>query len=65
MTPTPLAYRDTPSGRMIELSEGTGFDHEPIFGVSVSDRGGTYQADPVSRLFRDRAEARAYMEGLE
>jgi hypothetical protein len=47
-----------------ELSEGTGLEHEPIFGATFRLWDGKRWTDPegdVSRLFFDRAEAKRYI----
>jgi hypothetical protein len=58
MTPQVLGYYKLRRG-YAELSTGTGFRHEPIYGVTVRpDPGGQ------SRMFYDRAEAEAFIASL-
>ena len=35
ITPEVLEYEILPNGYIVELSEGTGFDHEPYYGVTL------------------------------
>jgi hypothetical protein len=49
---------------MVELSEGTGFDHEPIFGVSVADAEGNRLYDE-SQMFYSIEDARSHITELE
>lgn len=62
MTPEILAFYKLRTGLgYAELSEGTGFRHEPIFGVSIRphDRNGN---DRGSKMFHSKAEALRYIE---
>lgn len=47
---------------IIEISEGTGFEHDAIYGVSILDWNGvTFQTRMSGgQMFRSLAEARAY-----
>ena len=63
MTPTNLAYFDTDDGRMVELTEGTGFTNNPIFGVTITGQDLRVDTD-VGELFPSEAEARTYIETL-
>jgi len=60
MTPEVKAYyKRTIGGRVayVELSEGSGFNHEPIYGVTFRrDGGGRLDPDP-SKMFKSRTEA--------
>lgn len=64
MTPGVIEYRDLPNGYMVELSEGTGFDHEPIFGVSVADADGNRLFEPESQMFWSLEDARRHIDNL-
>lgn len=61
MTPRVIEHIDAPNGRLIELSEGTGFDNEPIFGVSVADAEGNRLLHPTSQMFFSLGEARKHI----
>lgn len=61
MTPYPLGYWEV-DDLLIELSEGTGMEGEPIFGVSVVVPDPAYQSGyapdtEMSRLFWSKADA--------
>jgi hypothetical protein len=64
MTPDVIAYRwATIDGKRwaVELSEGTGFDHQPIYGVSFRDPENPDEADlELSRMFHSREEAEGW-----
>lgn len=67
MTPTVLAKRVLPSiSTVVELSEGTGFHQEPIYGVSVlmfNDQGRRQSSYPdISKMFHSLAEAQEYYD---
>jgi len=67
MTPHIVEYGN--SGRFLfEISEGTGFDREPIFGVTVlellEDETVKRRCD-LNKLFDDLEEARTHAEELE
>lgn len=62
MTPEVVEYIDA-NGYMIELSKGEGFDHEPIYGVTVATADGVRLYDE-SQMFHSESEARGYVEGL-
>lgn len=64
MTPEPIEYIETDNGFLVELSEGTGFNHEPIFGVSVADASGERLHDPESQMFYSRSDAMAHIRNL-
>ena len=70
MTPTILAHKLVSENVAVELSEGTGVQNEPIFGVAVAVMrldGMTYRAgdrpgEPIrSALFYTRAAAEAHI----
>lgn len=67
MTPKILGRGLLPDGAY-ELSIGSGFDHEPIYGVSVvwlNPDGTTERArPPVSQVFHSREDARDYIRRL-
>lgn len=62
MTPT-IHYRTMRGGYAVELSEGTGMEGQPIFGVTVLDGWGQRNTER-SRLFQAREEAEKYIESL-
>lgn len=68
MTPNILGRGLLPGGAY-ELSTGSGFDHEPIYGVSVVwlNLGGTTERAkyPVSQMFYSREDARAHIRRLK
>lgn len=61
MTPGIIEYIDAPNGKLIELSRGTGFDNEPIFGVSVADASGERLFEPDSQMFYSIEDARNHI----
>jgi len=61
MTPNILAYYRTRRG-YAELSEGTGFSREPIFGVTVHDYKGNDTGQ--SKMVFSKDEAIKYIESL-
>ena len=63
MTPNIIEYRDT-SRFLVELSQGRGFDQEPIFGVTIATLGGERDYDR-SKMFYDLDKAKAYIDTLE
>jgi len=70
MTPNVDGYL-AGNGLYIELSSGTGIDHEPIFGVTVlfdvdgePKRYPEAGRDDLSQMFFDRSEAFAYANRL-
>jgi hypothetical protein len=68
MTPDVISYRwRRVAGKLwaVELSEGTGFDHEPIFGVTFRDPDNPGEAEiELSGMFHTKAQALAwYNEG--
>lgn len=64
MTPVVLDYRwATVNGKRwaVELSEGTGFTHQPIWGVTFRDPDNPDEPDvELSGMFRDYDEAWAW-----
>jgi hypothetical protein len=66
MTPEALGYIDTPA-YLIKLSRGTGFNNEPIFGVSVAnvDETRNDKTNNLSKMFNREADASAYITRLE
>lgn len=62
MTPEPIEYIDTDE-YMIELSKGEGFDHEPIYGVTVATSEGT-RLYGDSQMFFSEEDAREHIDGL-
>ena len=64
MTPTTLAYFDIDDGRMVELTEGTGFTHNPIFGMTVTGQD-QIVVTGAGGLFGSEADARAHIETLQ
>lgn len=65
MTPTAIAYGWTADGHPWELTQGTDFDRNPLYGVTVAEREGWVDLDR-SRLFRSRPDAETYIrEELE
>lgn len=68
MTPDVLEYGELPKDRYYELSEGEGFDREPIFGVTVVflDYDGKHKrSENESKLVFSMREARQYIEQLK
>lgn len=63
MTPDIIDYVDAPNGLLVELSQGTGFNHEPIFGVSVADADGNRLFDE-SQMFHSLEDARQHIASL-
>lgn len=59
MTPEVLGYLDI-GGPVVEISYGTGMDHEPIFGVTWS-RLADGTCDPRDRLCFSLQEVRTYL----
>ena len=49
---------------IVELSEGTGFEDEPIFGVTVVDPHEGEQVHDLSQLFWSLKEAHAHIAKL-
>lgn len=70
MTPRILATRKV-SGKdvFVELSEGEGFDHKPIYGVSVFHRSpeGVFKSgeDSRSQMFHDKDEAKKHYRSIK
>ena len=62
MTPEIIRYIDS-DRYLIELSRGTGFDHEPIYGVTVATITGRPLFDE-SQMFHSLEEAEGYIAGL-
>lgn len=71
MTPEWIAYRDVPPGdspweqpigKVVELTQGTGMENEPIYGVTVLDWDGGRTDE--SRMFHDQDEAADYFQGI-
>ena len=62
MTPDVLGYYKLRSG-YVELSEGTGFQNGPIFGVTVGEED-EKGPDERSELFFSKQEALSYIESL-
>lgn len=60
MTPNAMRFYDLPDGTMVELSQGTGFENEPIYGVSVISPDGSPNHNR-SRLFHDLEKATKYI----
>ena len=60
MTPDVIEYITTPRF-LVELSEGTGFDHEPIYGVTVATLDGEPDHDR-SQMFHSLDDAREFIE---
>lgn len=64
MTPYVRSVFRSKGNKLIELSEGTGLEHEPIYGVTViehTDGGFKTRWDlEQNRMFRDYSEARAH-----
>jgi hypothetical protein len=65
MTPDVIAYYKLYKG-YAELSDGTGFNRQPIYGVTVQGYGETLDGipDTASRMFRSKAEALSYIQAL-
>jgi hypothetical protein len=66
MTPHIIRVAQGDDNMIVELSEGEGFDHEPLYGVSVLKYKGNGEfttmtrgndTDPDSKCFQDRKEA--------
>ncbi|MEX1037256.1 MAG: hypothetical protein WDZ96_00205 [Acidimicrobiia bacterium] len=62
MTPYVREYIETPKF-WIELSEGTGFSSNPIFGVSVALSGGVRDHE-LSQVFGSLEDATAHINSL-
>ena len=67
MTPKPVSYGLVGDGSrwVYELSTGTGFDHEPIWGVSVLDKETGRIDTDLGMLCRSRAEADEHISRLQ
>lgn len=64
MTPEIIGYYKLRKG-YAELSEGTGLNHQPIFGVTVQHHGTAGATDvAASQVFQSRQAARSYIEAL-
>lgn len=50
---------------LIEVSEGTGFDHQPLWGVTVVSRATKRYDEERSRLFRSHDEAWQYARAMQ
>jgi len=64
MTPYLVEYGETPKGYIYELSKGTGFDREPIYGVTVLTRGGSKTQGISKGGFLSEREAKNYIESI-
>lgn len=63
MTPDIITYGK--KGKFYyELSEGRGFNHEPIFGVTIRDENGERFDPDRSKLCHSLTEAKNYIECL-
>lgn len=64
MTPNIIRYQDLPNGYMVELSEGTGFENNPIWGVTVlnADRTPNHNA---CDMFRSLKKAERHIKKLD
>lgn len=63
LTPRILGFYN-PSHYTVELSEGTGFDNEPIFGVSVVDLDTQEHNHGLSKMCTTKPEALTYIKSL-
>jgi hypothetical protein len=68
MTPHILAYYFIPhkpnfAQILIEISEGTGFDRQPIYGVTCSNNGKSY--DNLSKCLHSENEVIDYINSLK
>lgn len=64
MTPEPLEFGFLDPITVFEISRGTGFDHEPIFGVTIvhyADGKWTGDLERSKGVFTTRDEAEAYV----
>ena len=64
MTPEVIEYLDLENGRLVELSEGRGFDNEPIYGVTILYGDGKPDHEN-SEMFRDLDEAKSHIKEVE
>lgn len=67
MTPNIIKLYEK-GNKIIEVSSGTGFEHEPIFGVTVatkSEEGKFKTGDARSKMFFNRNEAFEYAKKLK
>ncbi len=64
MTPNVIEYLDLENGLMIEVSEGTGFNNRPIFGVTVINADGS-RNHIDSDLFQTRLKAYIHVKTLD
>lgn len=64
MTPNVIEYFDLTNGLFIEVSEGTGFNNDPIFGITVINADGTQNHDK-STMFQSKDDAYGYVGTLE
>lgn len=63
MTPHILGYYYC-GDYAVELSEGTGMEHEPIFGVTVVNTVTAEAEHDLSKMFYSKQEATAYLKEL-
>lgn len=64
MTPRIVSFR-TKGNRVVELSSGTGLEHEPIYGVTVKDYDNKAEGwtDPnLSQMFYSKEEAKKHAD---
>jgi hypothetical protein len=64
MTPNHVEYGDVDSGRVYEITSGTGFDNEPIFGVTVIARTDGKLQMLAGGLFHALGDAREHVKNL-
>lgn len=67
ITPDVIEYGLISKGRAYELSEGTGFKGEELYGVTICkhENGEFINEYMLARLFMTIEEARAYIESLK
>lgn len=56
MTPEVLSYKES-KDYWVEVSKGEGFDHQPIYGVTVIRKNNQESARDLSQMFHTMTEA--------
>lgn len=69
MTPYEISSKQINNDTFVELSEGTGFEHDKIFGVSIIKKEGnsftTLHKDNRSKMFYSKKEAIKYYNSIK
>lgn len=62
MTPSIIQYGFTPCNLAYELSEGTGFNHKPIYGVTFIDPETMKSNHELNQMFYSLNEAKEHIK---